>query len=151
ENDERGIAQKGTSERDPLHLPRGERPSALADQGLVPGREAPHEVVRARERRSLPDAGVRGGRVGEPDVLGDSSPKERRRLRHPRDLTPPRLRRAARRVGPTGEDTAARRLDQTKKERCDRALARPARPDERKGLAGKQLEIDAVERRSAAT
>ena len=74
-----------------------QRPPAVADDRLVAVRAAADERVGARERGGLAHALVVGGPVAEPDVVGDGATEERRLLRHPGDLRPPRGRRRSRR------------------------------------------------------
>ena len=52
-------------------------------------REGAHEDVRTRTGRRGLHGPVGGGGQPEPDVVGDAAAKERRLLRHPRDLRPP--------------------------------------------------------------
>ena len=145
EDDEGRVAQERARERDPLQLAGGKWAAAVSDDGLVPVGQLVDECVGSGERRRGPDIAVRRAVASEPDVVGHGAAEQGRPLRHPGDLRPPGGRVAGREIdGPHGR-AAARRLHQPEEQRGDRALAAPARADERHRLAGRELEIDRVE------
>ncbi len=113
---------------------------------VVPVGELVDELLGAGQGRRGPHLDPRSADVvAEPDVLGDRAAEEGRPLRHPGDLGAPGGRVAIGQVDRPGSDASARGVDETKEERDDRALAAPARPDERDRLAGHELEVDRVE------
>ena len=132
EHDERRVAEKRTGEGNALGLPvdscRPPSPTIVAyavrqaGDERRPRRPAPRR--RGRDRRPRRP-------VTEPDVVGHRAAEQRRALRHPGDLpcaTPPD--RSPRDRGPD-EDPAALRARESQQERCQRALAAAASPDER--------------------
>jgi hypothetical protein len=89
QNHERRIPEERARKGDALDLAGRERPSTLADCGVVPLRQGAHEDVRTRTGRRGLHRPVAGGGQPEPDVVCDAAAKERRLLRHPRDLRSP--------------------------------------------------------------
>ena len=146
EDDEGRVAQERARERDPLQLAGGKRAAAVADDGLVPVGQLARRMRRLRRAPPrLAHIAVRRAGRSEPDVVGHGAAEQGRPLRHPGDLRPPRGRVAGREIdGPHGR-AAVRRLHQPEEQRGDRALAAPARADERHRLAGRELEVDRVE------
>ncbi len=151
EDHERRVAEERPGERDP---PRAGRPRAGGRRRRPASRSRP--AARARSASAPASDGRLAhalvGRAGgaEPDVVGDRAAEERRPLRHPRDAaraTRPASQ-AARSTPPTVMRPAGR-LGEPQQQRGERALARAARPDERDRLAGRELEVDAVEHRAA--
>src|SRR5205807_586597 len=89
-------------------------------------------------------------RVPEPDVVRDRAGEERRPLRYPREPAPPREQVRAVELLLAHRHATLGRRGQAEEQRGERALAAAARPDERDGLPGTQLEVDAVEHETFA-
>ena len=64
QDDERGVAEERPREGDPPDLPRGERPAAVTDDGLVAAGQPTNEAVGACLRGGLADGRVRGRGAG---------------------------------------------------------------------------------------
>ena len=135
EDDERRVAQEGAGEPDPPALAGRERAPAVAEHGVVAGRQRRDERVRAGERRGGPHRVDRRARRAEADVVGDARPQQRGLLRHPGDVPAPRGRVAGREVDAAHGHPPRDGPQEPEQQRGGRALPRPARSDERDELA----------------
>src|SRR5205807_4789127 len=128
-------------ERDALALPCRERPTAVSDHRLVGVGQLTDEVVRTCEPRGRSHPIAACTRVPEPDVVRDRAGEERRPLRYPREPAPPREQVRAVELLLAHRHATLGRRGQAEEQRGERALAAAARPDERDGLPGTQLEV----------
>ena len=142
EHEHARAAEHGPGEREPLPLAAGQRHPLLAD----PGVQAPRQVVReprlGEVERGL-DVGV-GGASGRPRVTFSRTLAENRIGSSKAVATTVRSsgRATSRTSMPVDRHPAAVTSASRGSEHRERRLARPARADEREGLAGLELEVD---------
>src|SRR5665647_3506241 len=148
QHEDRRVLVQRAGDRDALLLPSGQLEAALADLGVVGQREPLDERLDVGAARGFLDRVLVGaGRVAVRDVLPDGPGEERRVLEDDPDPLAYGSVVDARDVEPVDEDLAGARLVQAKQQTHQRRLAAAGLTHERDPLAGRDVEVDAVEHR----
>ena len=131
-----------------LPLPAAQPGALLAQRRVVAAGQRLDELVGVSSPRRG-DHGIHAGlRPREADVVGDGAVEEVRQLRHPGDLPAPhRPIDAVQRQAAHG-DPAGIRVDEAQQQARHRRLARAGRPDQRHGLAVRDRQREALQRRA---
>ena len=146
EHQHRRPAEDGAGQRQPLPLAAGQRQALLADARG----QAPREVVdelRLRHPQRLGHVGVGGVGPAEGEVLADAHREQRRVLEGGGDDAAQLGQRQVAHVDAVQGDPAGGDVVEPPDQRGERRLARSGGADERDGLAGLDVEVDAVEHR----
>ena len=147
EDQDRGVLQERSSERDPLALAAREAHSALADRGVVAVRQRDDEVVRARRFRGGHDVGLAGVRARVRDVLGDARREQHRLLEHDRELVAQIGQPVLAKIDAVEQDLTGARIVEARQEAHERRLPGSCRPGDAEPRAGRDLERDVIEAR----
>ncbi len=142
------VADEGPRDRDPLPLPAREPRATLADDRVPAVGHGVNDLERIGGAKRLEHDLVRdlGEAIG--DVLADGPLEQHRLLRHHRDSGAEGAQVEALHVDPVEQQPSAGRPKEAEHDIEQRRLARPGGADEGDGLAGRDGEIDAVERGS---
>ncbi len=140
------VGDQGAGEREQLALTGGQLRAALADLGVVAVGELCDELLRADRRRGLADVIFAGVGSAEGDVLADGAGEQERLLGHDPHLRAQRVAGDLAQVVPVDEDASGRGVIEARDELGHRRLARPGRAHERDRLAGRDRQIDVLER-----
>ena len=143
EDHERGVAQERPRERDPLLLAAGEPGAVLAQRRRVAEGQGTDELVGAGLARGRLHLRVRRARAREPDVVGDRPCEQVRGLRDPRDGASPCIDGDGGKRDAIHRDRARVRIEEAEQQARDRGLPGARLPDERDGVAGRHLQVQA--------
>ena len=145
ENQDRRVEQQRARDGDALTLTARERVAALADDGVVALGQAHDELVRVgRAGRGL-DSSNRGVGSAVGDVVADRDRKEERLVEDDADVRAKRAERHVADVVAVDLDGAGGDVIEARQQPRDGRLARPGAPDERDGLAGRDVGVKVAE------
>src|SRR5690606_9888630 len=145
EDEDAGVGDDRTRDGDALPLSAGELDAALADDGVVAVVEALDELIAVRDAGGGADLLDAGAGARERDVLADGAVEEEVVLEDDAELGAVVLEPHGGEVLAVDEDAARERAVEGHDEVDERALPRPAGPDERGGGAGGRVEGDAFQ------
>src|SRR5262245_19762455 len=145
EYQEARMGEQGARDGDALALAAGELDAALADDGVVALLEALHELLAVSGAADGLDLGARRVRAREGDVLGDRAVEQEVVLQDHAEVAAVVGQAQAREVAAVDRDAPALRAAEGHHEADERALARAARANERRGRAGRRAERDLVQ------
>src|SRR5919205_505517 len=147
EDEHRRVAQDRPRDRDALLLAAREPVAALADHGVVAvGQRGDERVDLRRARRGLELLVARVG-LGEAQVVADRRVEQVRLLRDEADRPGQGAEGEVAHVDPVDRHAPGGRVVQPGDEIAERRLARAGLPHHRHARAGRDREVDAVERR----
>ena len=127
EQQERGVAQDGPGDGQPLALPARQGLAAVAQHRVVAVGQRHHEVVGAGQPGGLLDLRAGGAGPGVPDVLAHRGPEQHRALHHHGDLRAQRVGLQLADVVAVDEHPAAGGDGQPAQQRQQRRLPGPRR------------------------
>ena len=145
EDQDLGLGEDRAGQREPLPLAAGEGEALLADAGVEPPGQVVHELGLGDLER-LVDLRV-GGRVGvrvaaEGEVLPGAHREQRRVLERGRHQRAEVAQVEVADVDAVDQDPAAGDVEQPRDQGGQDGLAGAGRPDDRDGLARRELEVD---------
>src|SRR5215468_4616723 len=143
------IRQKRAGDSDALPLAARKFDSAFADDRVVALLEAFDEFVAMGDAADFPNLTHRRVRLGEPDVFGDRAVEEEIVLEHDSEIGAVIAQLDAGQFAPVDPDPAGFGPVEIHDQADQRALARPARPDQRSGRPGGGFERNAFQHRRA--
>ena len=132
---------------DQLALAGGQAAAALAEPGVVARGQSLDEIVRADEFGGGDHPLELAVDGAERDVLGDRAREQLHLLGHHPDLLAQHRRRPQAQIEVVEQDASALGLIQAAQQLGEGALAGAGRPGDAEHLAGRDFQIDALERR----
>jgi len=132
------VRQDRARDCDALALAAGEPDAALADHRVVFQLERVNELVAVRDAAHFAHLLHRGVRLAVADVVGDRPVEQEVLLQHDPELRAVVRQAQVREVVAVDPDHPAGRSIERHHEADERALARPARPDQRRRGAGRR-------------
>ena len=150
QNQDRGVAEQRAGDGESLALATGEPAAALADDGVVAGRQRHDEVVEAGRLRGGHDLVVGRVELPHPDVVADGAIEEGRLLRDQREAAAEGRQRVLADVASVDLDRPIGRVVEAREHIDQGRLAGTGRPDERGAGPGRDRDRDVLERRGQA-
>ena len=147
---DRRILQEDTRDGNTLLLSAGEDDAAFSDKALVSVGHVQNVVMDFGKDRSLNDLTVGGGGPAVTDVLHDGTGEEEHVLLDDPDVPAETLLGQRPNVSPVHQHRTRRHIVKPRDQMADGGLAAAGRADQRKGLAGRNGQIDIIENRNAA-
>jgi hypothetical protein len=144
---QRPAADHRAGQRDPLALPARQGHAVLAEEGLRAVRKTLHEVSGLGDVQRPGQVRVASGLRAHQHVLGDAGGEQGRLVERDGHLSPQLAARHSRDVSLADRDPPAGRVIEPARQRGQRCLAAPGRPDQRDGLPGLDAQAHILEHR----